>query len=220
MEDSGMRTPLRKRGSLPPKKKGYHHGSLRDALLQSALHLIERDGVPALTLRKVAAGASVSHTAPYHHFASRAALYSELAIEGFCGLRDHMQKAYDSHAGDPLRQLQGTGEGYILFAVSHPGHFRLMFSPELLEEDHAELREARRQCYNVFRRAVDGCVEAGLLTGLDPRTVGTAAWSLVHGWAILFLNKQISGSQSKRSVANAARQITRLFLTNLVRPVR
>ncbi len=145
MEDSGMRTPLRKRGSLPPKKTGYHHGSLRDALLQSALHLIERDGVPALTLRKVAAGASVSHTAPYHHFASRAALYSELAIEVFvdCGITCKKPTTAMRRSVAPVAR---NGRGYILFAVSHPGHFRLMFSPELLEEDHAELREVRRQC--------------------------------------------------------------------------
>src|SRR5262252_8981675 len=71
------------RGAHSSQETPYHHGALRDALLQAAERVLERDGLAGLTLRAVAREAGVSHAAPTHHFGDLTGLVSELAAIGF-----------------------------------------------------------------------------------------------------------------------------------------
>src|SRR6185503_1752884 len=75
--------PVAQRRSRPSNDAPYHHGDLRDALLKAAERVLERDGLPGLTLRAVAREAGVSHAAPTHHFGDLSGLLSELAAIGF-----------------------------------------------------------------------------------------------------------------------------------------
>src|SRR5512138_102190 len=79
----------------------YHHGALRNALLQAAEKLLERDGLPGLTLRAVAREAGVSHAAPTHHFGDLTGLVSELAAIGYQKFGAAMMAA---HASGSLEQ--------------------------------------------------------------------------------------------------------------------
>src|ERR1700678_891 len=82
----------RRPGAAPP----YHHGALRDALLEAAERVLERDGVAGLTLRAVAREAGVSHAAPTHHFGDLTGLLSELAAIGFRQFNVAMTEAGNS----------------------------------------------------------------------------------------------------------------------------
>src|SRR5580693_8015630 len=79
----------------------YHHGALRDALLEAAERVLERDGLPGLTLRAVAREAGVSHAAPTHHFGDLSGLLSELAAIGFQQFNAALAKAGASADGSP-----------------------------------------------------------------------------------------------------------------------
>src|SRR4051812_30399531 len=107
-------------------ESSYHHGNLRRALLDAALELIsERDGVD-FTMRELARHAKVTHNAPYRHFDGKDALLAALAVEGFSTLRERLAgKA--ANAADPRTRVRDLGESYVMFAVEHPHHFRLMF---------------------------------------------------------------------------------------------
>src|SRR5580693_1952121 len=78
---------------MSSKKDSYHHGALREALLEAAEKIVRREGVNELTLRAVARAAGVSHAAPAHHFKDLSALLTELAIVGFRRMRDYMGRA-------------------------------------------------------------------------------------------------------------------------------
>src|SRR5258708_6887496 len=108
-----------------PRKKSYHHGDLRRALLDAALALLEKSGVEALTLREGARRVGVTAGAPYHHFADKEAIVASVAEEGFVELGEAMAAARD--AADPASRLGAMGRSYVRFAVAHPAHFRVMF---------------------------------------------------------------------------------------------
>lgn len=166
----------------------YHHGDLRRALLDATLELIETRGLAELSLRAVARAAGVSHAAPYHHFADRRALLAAVAEEGFHSLRDAML-ARAERAADPASRLQEAGIAYVIFALAHPAHFRVMFSPELAERgDYAALREAAQGSQAVLLSAIERCQGAGLIGAGDTAVLGLAAWAQVHGLATLLLD--------------------------------
>src|ERR1700749_866010 len=109
----------------------YHHGALRDALLQAAERVLERDGLAGLTLRAVAREAGVSHAAPTHHFGDLTGLLSELAAIGFRQFNAAMAAAGASSTV-PLQQAAARARAYVAYAQAHPGMYGLMFRTERL----------------------------------------------------------------------------------------
>lgn len=156
----------------------YHHGTLRATLLGAAAKMIEREGLAGLSLREAARRAGVSHAAPYRHFADREALLAALAAEGFAELG----RVLEGKSGRSL------GEAYVQFALQHPQRFRLMFT--LSRPEHA--RGIREQLAAAF---------AGF--GAE---AGFAAWSVVHGLALLLLDGHVENQPGRvKSVLGAMR---------------
>src|SRR5438876_6427866 len=119
----------------------YHHGSLREALLQAAERILERDGIQGLTLRAAAREAGVSHAAPKNHFGDLSGLLSELAAVGFERFVAMMQ--VNVRDGDPpAHRMAAIGRGYVTFARTYPGLFLLMFRGERLDMSRPALRAA------------------------------------------------------------------------------
>jgi AcrR family transcriptional regulator len=160
--------------------KTYHHGNLREALLDAAEHLLPERGAEALTLREVAREAGVSHGAPYHHFGSREALLAAIAERGFDGLTAAMQAAEGS---TPRDQLIGICEAYVAFAVQHPTRFRLMFGPLLAhKEPYPGLQQAAHRAFFVLQQSAE------TVSPSDAMPLALAGWSLAHGLAHLSIH--------------------------------
>src|SRR5690242_6415746 len=118
----------------------YHHGALRDALLQAAERVLERDGLPGLTLRAVAREAGVSHAAPTHHFRDLTGLVSELAAIGFRQFNTAMAESCAPDTPFPARGL-ARARAYIAYARAHPGMYGLMFRSERM--DYSDRKSTR-----------------------------------------------------------------------------
>jgi AcrR family transcriptional regulator len=178
-----------RRQDLAKNASAYHHGSLREALLQAAEKVLERDGVQGLTLRAAAREAGVSHAAPKHHFADLAGLLSELAIVGFGRLSDFMAAGLgaDMAARD---RLNAIGRGYVAFAKAHPGLFLMMFRSERLDMTRPRLRAAARAGLELLAGALGPADGA---PGEDQVSLAQAgriarAWSIVHGFSMLLID--------------------------------
>jgi len=166
---------------LSKAKTAYHHGNLREALLDAAELLLPKQGPEGLTLREVARQAGVSHGAPYHHFDSREALLAAVAERGFTGLGEAMRGAAGA---TPRDRLVAICEAYVSFAARHPTRFRLMFGPVLASKAHYPgLREAGEQSFFVLLDAAREVAPA------DAMPLALAGWSMAHGLAHLRINK-------------------------------
>lgn len=160
----------------------YHHGDLRNALLTAALLILERDGEAGLSLRDLARAVGVSPAAPYRHFDGRAGLLEALAVTGFQKFTAEMRAVSEAHPADPLAAM---GQAYLRFALDNRALFRLMFSAQLKRDNRPGLRMAAEAGFAALRKLSGGYTTAGRITAL-------AAWSKVHGLAMLLLDEQIA----------------------------
>lgn len=158
----------------------YHHGDLRRALLDSALDAVVEQGPPAVSLRDLARRAGVSHAAPAHHFGTKAGLLTALAIEGYERLAERLDRAWRD-TGDFLE----VGAAYVRFAVDCPGYFTVLSQPDLLVADDPQLLAARKAAGDVLRRGIEH--KAAPPDPTDKLELSIAAWSLVHGLAVLLI---------------------------------
>ena len=172
-------------------KERYHHGDLRNALLQAAIAILESDGLDALSLRAVAARAGVSHAAPAHHFPTLKSLLTALAADAFERFETAMRVERARAASDPHSQLAAAGDGYVRFARACPQQFRLMFSPTRLDWQDPHFHAAGQAAY---QQLADVCAPVAELRG-DTSVAGRAAlermvWSAIHGYVQLLLSGQ------------------------------
>jgi AcrR family transcriptional regulator len=181
-------------GKRKTKARTYHHGDLERALIKAGLAIVERDGVEALSLRAVARRAKVSHAAPYHHFRGKAGLLAAVAAAGFLQMVQVIsEEAMRAKAIDPIDRLRAVGRGYVLFAVTHPSIFRLMFRPELTQpSEHTRLQEAEAAALGTLLETIIAAQQSGQLPGRDPRPLAGFAWSGVHGLAMLHIDNVIA----------------------------
>ncbi|MGY4648325.1 TetR/AcrR family transcriptional regulator [Mycobacterium sp. URHB0021] len=159
----------------------YHHGDLKAVILGQAAELVAERGADGISLRELARAAGVSHAAPAHHFADRRGLFTALAAQGWRLLSAALAGARPDFIDAAL--------AYVRFALDHPGHYAVMFDRSLVNPDDAELVAARE--------AAGAELATGVGTLDDPRArsdpdgAALAAWSLVHGFAMLWLNGAI-----------------------------
>ena len=205
MGGKGRRPGGRKtRAARPAAGRGrYHHGNLRRALIEGALHILESEGLSGLSLRAAARRAGVSEAAPYRHFADKEALLAAAAEEGFRALSAAMREARGRAGGDLAPRFRATGMTYVRFAVENPARFRLMFGREVADRDsHAPLRQAAEESFGMLVAGIEEGQKAGLIRDGDPRELSMAAWSMVHGLSALLMDGQLAkGSEDLEAVA-------------------
>ena len=156
--------------------------SLHDALIDAGVALLHEGGMAALTLRRAAARAGVSHAAPAHHFHGLPGLMTAIAARAFQDFADAIDTGREAAGTDPFARLLGTCTGYLAFAAKHQGLFHLMFvSPQVDRNDAAVTPHATR-AYMILRQA---CLPFAASGATADTVLETAVWSLVHGYAAL-----------------------------------
>ena len=149
-------TPERLRGRV-----AYHHGNLREALLERAAEVIAEGGVEALSLRALARDLGVSHAAPRTYFADKRALLCELAKEGFRLSVAAMNTGAEAAGPDPVARYRALGRSYVQFARDYPSCFRAITHPDVHAHADDELRAARKAWVDTLREGVEAARAAG-----------------------------------------------------------
>jgi len=169
------------------EKRTYHHGDLRRALVEAGLELLEQRDADALSLREVARAVGVSATAVYRHFPDKGALLDALSAEGFERLAAAQHAAAEA-AGGGEAGFAATGIAYVRFALANPALFRLTFSATSARNILAAPPEHMPDALAFLR---ENAAAVAAQVGADPRTVAVRAWALVHGLALLLLERQV-----------------------------
>ncbi|WP_019499718.1 TetR/AcrR family transcriptional regulator [Pseudanabaena sp. PCC 6802] len=170
----------------------YHHGDLRQSLIDAAIALIGEEGIDDLSLRQVARRVGVSHNAPYRHFEDKEALLAAVAEQGFQSLRTTMETARQAAPSDPSHRLEAIGIAYVNFALANPLHYRLMFGDYRCNfSKYTALAEASRQAFMVLVSTIQEGQTAGIFRAADTIDMARVAWSLVHGQSTLALDNKL-----------------------------
>jgi AcrR family transcriptional regulator len=176
-----------------PKKKTYHHGDLKNALIKAGVEILAKDGVSGLSLRKVASRAGVSHTAPYSHFADKQALIAAISTEGFRQLYERVNMVVEQYKTKPSRQLVEVAWAYVQFALDDRDRFKVMFSGVLEKErDYPEFVAEAQRNFQLVKMTVEANQAAGVLRSGPSDLVAMSAWGIIHGFIMLLLEGQIS----------------------------
>jgi AcrR family transcriptional regulator len=180
----------------------YHHGHLRAAILTEAARLVAERGADRVSLRELAREAGVSHAAPAHHFTDRRGLFTALAAQGF--------ELLAAALTDARPRFLDAALAYVRFAIDHPGHYRVMFDKSLLDASNPELAAAEASA-----GAELSCGVASLQdrhAKADPAAAELAAWSLVHGFSMLWLNDAVNARvKAANPMSSVERIATMLF---------
>jgi AcrR family transcriptional regulator len=169
------------------ERRGYHHGNLREALLEAALNLIAESGPAGFTVSEAARRAGVSPAAPYRHFRDADALLAEIALRGFERLAEALTVAWDDARPDPLTAFERLGRAYLAFARNEPAYYASMFETRVAADEYPALAAAGERAFRVLREAAEQ-VTAHLPKEKRPPSLMMALhiWALSHGIASLF----------------------------------
>ena len=176
-----------------PKKKTYHHGDLKNALIKAGVDILAKEGVSGLSLRKVASKAGVSHSAPYSHFADKQALIAAISTEGFRQLYERVNSVAEEFKTKPSRQLVEVAWAYVQFAMDDRDRFKVMFSGILEKErEYPEFVAEAQRNFQLVKMTIEANQAAGVLRSGPSDLVALSAWGIIHGFVMLLLEGQIS----------------------------
>jgi AcrR family transcriptional regulator len=169
-------------------ERGYHHGNLKEALLQAALDLIAQKGAAGFTFADAARMAGVSPAAPYRHFRDRDELLSSIAQRGFEQFEAQLSAVWDDGRPDTVTAFERTGKAYLAFAREEPAFYSAMFESGLPVDSSPSLQTASERAFAVIRAAAERL--AALAPAGTPRPpalmMALHIWSMAHGVASLF----------------------------------
>jgi AcrR family transcriptional regulator len=176
------------------KREPYHHGALREALIDAAVGLARQGGPDAVVLREVARRVGVSPNAAYRHFTDLPDLMNAVCDSALGLLAQSMERELPAsmEVGDPvteaLNYLLAAGRGYVHFALAEPGLFAAAFARSKNEiGDFGGQSEGGMTAAGFLLRALDGLIATGLMAAEDREAAQTYAWAAVHGLSTLLL---------------------------------
>lgn len=168
-------------------RRGYHHGNLKEALIEAALSLISAKGPGGFTFAEAARQAGVSPAAPYRHFRDRDALMAEVARRGYVQFEKALADAWNGGKPEPTRALMAVGRAFLAFARDEPASYAAMFESGVPVSSDPSLHAAAERAFGVLRDAVAAVVATLPPDGRPPITMmALHLWSQAHGVASLF----------------------------------
>jgi AcrR family transcriptional regulator len=186
-------------------ERGYHHGNLKEALLQAALDLIAKKGAAGFTFADAARLAGVSPAAPYRHFRDRDELLSSIAQRGFEQFESTLSQAWDDGRPDTVTAFERVGKAYLAFAREKPAFYSAMFESGLAVDASPSLQAAAERAFAVIRAAAERL--AALAPPGSPRPpalmMALHIWSMSHGIASLFAR----GDAARRKLPMSAEEL-------------
>ena len=168
-------------------KRGYHHGNLKQALVDAALALVEEKGPTGFTLSEAAKRAGVTPAAVYRHFEGREDLIAEAARQGYAIFADLMEYAYEDGQPSALAAFSATGRAYLAFARKYPGHYIAMFESGISVNRTPELAAVANRASAVLERAATDLSRHIPADTRPPASMFSAhIWAMSHGVVELF----------------------------------
>ena len=176
----------------PFDRQGYHHGNLKEALIEAAQRFIAERGIGGFTLADAAKLVGVTPAALYRHFRGREALVAEVAFRGFDELAKRLGRALQSE-GTALERFTRMGEAYLAFAEQEPGFYAAMFSAKPAESESCGPfgskgaqgdQKTSGNAFDFLVQALSDTFPEGF-QGVDTRFIAIEVWALSHGIATL-----------------------------------
>ena len=170
--------------------KSYHHGNLKDALIEEALIVVKSDGVKSITLRELTKKLGTSRSAIYRHYSSKDELIKAVIIAGLEKLENTIIPIVKNN-DTVLNRFYATGKAYLTFAQDNPNIYRMIFGNEVEQqrEESCDIKdENTTKVFHALAALVTEAQEKELFKEGDPILQATYIWSSMHGLANLYID--------------------------------
>jgi len=203
------------------KTDTYHHGNLKESLIQTALEMVDNEGLDAITLRELSSRLGTSRSAIYRHFEGKDALMKQVILAGFDRLDTVIEPVFSGANTTPLlERFHAMGIAYVTFATQNPNLYRLLFGP-VMSKEREEVCEAEKPDLHKmlhgdssseliekdpndgFHKLVHIIVQAqkeAIFKEGDPVLIATAIWSLLHGLSMLVIDGHLNVSNQVQAI--------------------
>ena len=174
----------------------YHHGNLKEVLLQAAHKLIEQYGPAGFSLTEAARLAGVSPAAPYRHFRDRDALLAEVAKNGFERFAARLDMAWNNGVPTPLSAFDNLGKAYLAFAREEPASYTVMFESGAIPSTEGETLPAAERAFDVLQHAAAALCRQLPESERPPlKLMSLHIWAISHGVATLFAQADLQAKK-------------------------
>ena len=181
----------------------------RSRILDAARELFMRNGLEALSMRRVAERSQLTVSALYRHFEDKDALLAALLESSFGAFAGTLMRALD--APTPLAQFRAMLERYFDFALDHPQDYALMFLLNTRDQGFEKLGSQTQallgSSFKFMAERIEDCIEAGVFAAGDPEAKATLVWAELHGLVSLYTRGQLGAVSAKQFRASASESI-------------
>lgn len=201
----------------PQRKSAYHHGDLKDALVEATRRIIEEEGIEQFTLRESARRAGVSHGAPAHHFGDKTGLLTEVAVQSL-EERIALSEAYMAQASDdPMDRLRACGMAHIEYAITHPRLTELCWRGEMVDRDAPALHAVMQRMSDNLINSMSAVTGQAMKPEKEANPQTLLALTVVHGFAGLVnervILKDVPDAERPARALELAEQMMKLLET-------
>lgn len=196
------------------KRDHYHHGQLRAGLLAAGLTLLDAEGVDGVTIRAVARGAGVAHSAPANHFKDRRALLTGLAIEIFAARAALAAPLLMDTTRTARERLHGFARDWLDFGLAFPHRYRLIWRRDCLDGDDLVLNAQMDLIYDPLVALFRATHGPGGTGGVSAESQAIALWSLLHGYLSMRLNGNLVEGRDEKTGQPRAEAILESWLSS------
>ena len=175
-------------------KKAYHHGSLRQALIDAALEIAAQQGIDQVTVREAGKRAGVSSGAPFRHFPTKMALMTAVAEEAMRRFRAEIATAMlEAGEADPLARFRALGAAYLRWVINNPTHFEVISTRRAIDFDASEtLVRLNEEIRGMMVTILEDARRTGQLRRVDLDGAPLMARALVYGLARMWIDGQFA----------------------------
>jgi AcrR family transcriptional regulator len=201
-----------------PRRSRYHHGNLREALIDATVQLIEEAGVETVSVREAAKRVGVSSGAPFRHFPTKTALLTAVAEQATRLLLDEMTKTLDRCASAaPIERFRALGGAYMRWVTNHPTQFEVVSNRRIIDFAGSKSLQPDN---DKIRALMDGVLnearERGLLRSGDIAAIALAARATAYGVARMYVDGHFAQWGVKdRDAAHAFESVFDLFMRGI-----
>ena len=193
--------------SQASRKRRYHHGDLRETLIEATRELLVEKGADGFTLADACRRAGVTTAAPYKHFRDKSEILEEIVERGFDELTVRSRAAVEAHGPGTLGGIVAMGQAYVAFAVAETAVFRLMFGQSTAVKRAQDVEDSGRACFAGVIAQVELFCAQGQVPG-DAKTLALELWTFVHGAACLLIDQDYDKVAPGLDVSRLVAEVT------------
>jgi AcrR family transcriptional regulator len=189
--------------ALAKKTSAYHHGNLKESLVETALMMVDKEGLEMVTLRELSMRLGTSRTAVYRHFESKEALMQAVILSGFEQLDQILKPIFSEQTKSVSERFFNMGKAYLDFAIEHPNLYRLLFG-EKFRQEREELCDYKDESQATGLYAFIGLLleaqEEGIIGVVNPMVQAATVWASIHGLASLLIDGHLLMSDNFEAI--------------------